>query len=128
MSLTPIQLAAALEEALATLEGAGVPRDLVVLGISNPHVKGHDTLYEAHVSATHDWDTACLITLLARSLEREAALASQALAGHESCPSCGSPRWAHHQARRDSQPGEHPGIYVACWQECMDCGHKGPEQ
>jgi hypothetical protein len=131
MSLTPIQLAAAVEEALTTLEAAGVPRDLVVLGLSNPHVKGSDTLYDTHVSATRDWDTACLIALVARDIESEAARASRALAdsnSNDACPSCGSPRWAHHQARRDSRRGERPGVYIRCWQECMDCGHKGPER
>lgn len=128
MTLTPIQLAAALEEALTALEAAGVPRDLVVLGISNPHVKGGDTLYDTHVSATRDWSTACLITLIARDLVREAARASQALAGPDLCPSCGSPRWAYQQARRDARAGERPGIYVRLWRECMDCGHKGPER
>lgn len=122
--LTPIQLAAAVQQALDALEDAGVPRALVVLGVTNPHVAGQDTHYDTHVGATLDHDNATLVEIVAADLADEARRAAVALIRRERCPSCKSPRLAYLQRRREPRPGERPGIYVETLDDCLDCDYR----
>jgi hypothetical protein len=125
VTLTEQQLEQAREDALAALERAGVPRDLVVLGLTNPHDPEADgTLYESHIGATHDRDNATLLNLVAKTIVRETALAAEALIRRESCPRCGSPRLALTQQRRASRRGERPGVYIEVYDDCLDCPYR----
>jgi hypothetical protein len=117
MTLTPFQLAAAVGQALDVLEAAGIPRDLVVLGVTNPHDPARDgTWYDLHVGATRDDDDATLVQLVADHIAREARRAAVALTRRESCPRCGSPRLAFDQPR--------DGRRVLLFDDCLDCDYR----
>jgi len=128
MHLTPIQLRAALTQALAALEAAGVPAENVVLGFTNTPRDDEDTAYETHVGAGHELDTASLVHLVAEDLAEEAGAAAVALTRREQCTRCGSPRWRFRQRRRPPRRGQPPGIYIETFDECMDCGERGPSR
>jgi hypothetical protein len=121
-------LTLAIAAALKALEDCGVPGERVVLAVTAAHGDDDEgTPYETHVGRTENDDTAVSLHLLAKDLEREAQKQSMALYGAESCPVCGSPRWALERARREPREGERPGVYVESWRQCMDCGHRGPK-
>jgi hypothetical protein len=116
--LTPFQLRAAVGEALHVLEDAGVPRDLVVLGVTNPHDDSdrNGTYYETHVGGSHDIDDATLLQMVAEHIAREARRAAVALTRMESCPRCESPRLAFDQPR--------DGLRVLLFDDCLDCDYR----
>lgn len=117
MTLTPFQLAAAIGEALVVLEEAGVPRELVVLGVTNPPDAGRSgTWYETHVGGSHDIDIATLVQIVAEHISREARRAAVALTRMESCPRCESPRLAFDQPR--------DGLRVLLYDDCLDCDYR----
>jgi hypothetical protein len=117
MTLTPFQLRAAVGEALLVLEDAGVPRDLVVLGVTNPHTDDTaGTWYETHVGGSHDIDNATLVQMVSEHLTREARRAAIALTRMESCPRCESPRLAFDQPR--------DGLRVLLFDDCLDCDYR----
>lgn len=124
------RLVGLIDAALRVLEGYGVPRERVVLGITDPVVRDDDegTSYQTHVGRTEDGDTAGMLDHIARDAAQEAHKQSIALVGDERCPNCGSPRWAWEDRRRESRPGERPGLYIERWRECMDCHHQGPKR
>jgi hypothetical protein len=125
VTLTEQQLQSARDAALATLADHGVSRDLVVLGLTNPHDPEADcTLYESHVGATHDRDNANLLNLVAKDLAREADRAAIALMRREHCPRCGSPRLAFLRERRAARRGERPGVYLKSYDDCLDCPYR----
>lgn len=118
MTLTPLQLAVALDQALEALERAGVPRELVVLAFTNPHdPAGDGTDYESHLGATRDSDNATLLQIVAQQLAEESRRAAVALCRDESCPWCGSPRLAYLQKRE-------PGNRLAVYDDCLDCDYR----
>lgn len=122
------RLTEGLEAALAALEAHGISRTAVVLGMYVPGSNWFET-HVGNVSKQEDPnDAAAFLSIIARDLTREVQLQAQALVRDESCPACGSPRWAIRQARRKSRPDERPGVYMDVWDECMDCGHKSEER
>lgn len=112
--------------ALDALAACGVPAERVVLAVTDPYVKGVDTSYATHVGAVEDYDTAGLLAHIARDVHHEAHLQAVALVTtDESCPACGSQRWAT-KSRRDHKCKT--AIRVVFWDECLSCGHRGPDR
>jgi len=108
----------ALEDALISLEKAGIARERVVLGISD--LPGDDgTVYVTHVGAAQDRDSAIMIEALSNDLKEEAGHQAMALFSEGACPGCGSVRYGpRHRVNSE--------LRMERWDECLHCGRIDP--
>lgn len=123
--LTEDRLTAGLDAALNVLEARGIPRSHVLIGITSGVEEDDGTPYETHVGRTGRQSLSVLLSIVSKDLQREAQQQAVYLVSPaECCPVCESPRFGTAHERREPRPAQGPGVYVAFFGQCMDCGHR----